>query len=245
MTERCGNCGALNPASAETCEACGALLAAYRSPAGATEVMSGSDFTTAAPAAPPVSEPPPFVPVQPVTIPPEETTADDITPAPITLSAPADHAPEPVSDRVPKHPIEIEATSPAPAVAPDPPPKPPEMVRPDPVPVGSLRAPAIRPSTSQRQPPPRRQSAPEAPPSAAPEAEPQRSAFGAGSVPSNHLVAGGIVLVLISCVMFGVVSSPRVNDLFSYLALCLGPLGIISLLIGAGLSKLKRPDPSR
>ncbi len=32
----CGNCGAANPAEAVTCRACGVILAAYRSPAGAT-----------------------------------------------------------------------------------------------------------------------------------------------------------------------------------------------------------------
>lgn len=244
MTERCGNCGALNPASAETCEACGALLAAYRSPAGATGVMPEPDVTTATP---PVPESPPAVPTQPVTIPLKDDTEDEVAPESITWSAPVDHALEQVADHVPGQPSEIEtqAAPTAPALAPGPPSTRPEMIRPDPAPVGSLRPPAIRPDTSQRQPPPRIQSAPEAPRPTAPEATPQRPAFGAGSVPSNRLVAGGIVLVLVSCVMFGVGASPGVTDLVSYLALCLGPLGIISLVIGAGLAKLKRPDSRR
>ncbi len=243
MSERCGNCGALNPVAVETCERCGALLAAYRSPAGATEVMPEPDFDTRPDAA---SVTPPSAPPRPLATGFQtEKGGASATPEPITLVERASFEPEPVPEIAASEPGEVIEAALVEPVEPAPPATPPVMIRPDPVSPRSSPTPVIRPSTGQRPAIRRSPSAPEVPLSGSGEEFRLPAAQLTRPPPSNRLVAGGIGLVLVSCIMFGVGSSPGVSDAFAYLALCLGPLGIIGLIVGAGLSKLRRTNLPR
>lgn len=63
---------------------------------------------------------------------------------------------------------------------------------------------------------------------------------GLGLPAPNILVAGSVVLLLVSCLLFGVGSSDGVSDVYAYLGLCLGPIGLIGAAVGVGLLALNR-----
>jgi hypothetical protein len=72
---RCGACGAANPAVAVVCVACGALLAPYQTPEGATESDGVPHPAEAAPPEP-VATPPIAEPKEPTAVMPEPETTE-------------------------------------------------------------------------------------------------------------------------------------------------------------------------
>ena len=59
------------------------------------------------------------------------------------------------------------------------------------------------------------------------------------------VVMASIVTLLVSCALLGISSSERVSEVYGYLGLCLGPLGLIGLLIGVGLMIMGRSSETK
>lgn len=209
--ERCGNCEAEVPASADICPRCGALLAAYRNPldpADALALTVAPVGTTAAPPAPeivpmppsplataPAAETPPLLPPAIVAVDPEalRSARERLV---RTLAAPERELVEIVS----------------------------HALTPASVPHTTLSAtPATSSSISAAKTSPRRVT-PVRPPVPRSAAEPRKPGFMVkGSLPV--VLLWGIGLVLASCVLF-LIGSAAVGTRFATVA------GVVGLLLG-------------
>jgi hypothetical protein len=219
MNDACGRCGTPAAPEAVTCDACGALLAAYRPPTGAREAMPEPDFD------PP--KPVPSAPVDPIPV-----VSPQSTPIHVTLETnqpPVEQVslPEPTpqvdvdpSDREADFRLdEASVVTERPAAVPAARERDRRAAEPAPVVVRPMRqvAPPAEPLITSN---PRRH-------------EPAAS-------PLPMYLVGSIAGILVACLLVAIGSSDRASDAYAYVGLCLGPLSLIGLLIAAGLAAISR-----